>query len=69
MATKIKDRLKKHNEKHYKDKIFTMPEYEKCPIKGCNRKSRKYRRTLGGADYRCPEHGSFFVKKKKKDKL
>jgi len=66
MAQKIKDRTTKHNKKHFKDKIFTMKEYEKCPVKGCNEKCRKYRRRLGGADYRCSEHGGFFVQKKVK---
>lgn len=59
---KIKDKFKKHNDKHYKKRIFNMPEYQKCPV--CKKKGRKYRRTLGGAYYLCPEHGGFFVNQK-----
>jgi hypothetical protein len=70
-AAKIKDKAVKFNDKHYAKKSFSMPTEQKCPVKGCKEKARKYSRTLGGAWYRCPKHGQFFVKAKeaKKEKV
>ena len=37
-----------------------MPKYQKCPK--CHKDSKREYKTMGGANYRCPTHGPFFIK-------
>lgn len=38
---------------------YDLPAWQPCPV--CRRRSRRETRASGGGDYRCPNHGSFFV--------
>lgn len=37
-----------------------MPKYQPCPE--CGKPSKRVSKTLGGANYRCPTDGEFFVR-------
>lgn len=37
-----------------------MPNSQPCSK--CRRRSKRMEKTAGGANYRCPEHGKFFVR-------
>jgi hypothetical protein len=39
----------------------TMPKRQPCPQ--CRRQCKMAGQTLGGANYSCPVHGRFFIKK------
>lgn len=39
---------------------INMPKKQPCPV--CSSNSKRRDKTLGGANYRCPRHGSFFVR-------
>lgn len=36
-----------------------MPRHQLCPM--CHKKSKRDRKTITGAFYRCPNHGEFFI--------
>jgi len=37
-----------------------MPKYQPCHL--CSRGAKRSRKTMGGAQYRCPVHGEFFIR-------
>ncbi len=37
-----------------------MPKRQPCP--NCRKNCERVAKTMGGANYRCPNHGSFFVR-------
>jgi len=39
---------------------INMPKKQPCPV--CSSNSKRIDKTLGGANYRCSKHGSFFVR-------
>lgn len=56
----------KPKEKEPEKRIMTghggsnMPEYQPCPK--CRGRSKRESKTMGGANYHCNKHGSFFVR-------
>ena len=46
-----------------KVKELPMPKHQRCPM--CRKWSNRVSKTLGGANYHCPNHGDFFVRMKK----
>ena len=49
------DNLAKYNE------FPDMPKHQLCPQ--CQKWSKRESKTLGGANYVCPTHGKFFVRR------
>jgi len=46
--------------KRHRDEFPDMPKYQPCPR--CGKNSKRDNKTMGGANYLCPNHGVFFVK-------
>ena len=40
--------------------LLNRPKRQRCPV--CGKWSKREEKTMGGANYRCPKHGLFFVR-------
>jgi hypothetical protein len=46
---------------------INMPKKQPCPV--CSSNCKRQDKTLGGANYRCSKHGSFFILKQGWNKI